>query len=51
MTTSTVQRVPLFNRSRWARFAAVAGPGMIVMLADTGGQRDHCSAERRAVGL
>lgn len=33
--TATTQPIPLFYRSRWARFAAVAGPGMVVMLADT----------------
>src|SRR5271167_666531 len=27
--------LPSYLRSRWARFAAVAGPGMVVMLADT----------------
>lgn len=26
---------PFFTRSRWARFAAIAGPGLVVMLADT----------------
>lgn len=33
--TSAVQRAPLFHRARWVRFAAVAGPGIVVMLADT----------------
>ncbi len=33
--TTTVQRAPLFHRARWVRFAAVAGPGIVVMLADT----------------
>lgn len=32
---SAVQRAPLFHRARWVRFAAVAGPGIVVMLADT----------------
>lgn len=27
--------IPFRQRSRWARFAAIAGPGMVVMLADT----------------
>lgn len=34
MNTSSTTAAPLF-RSRWARFAAVAGPGLVVMLADT----------------
>ena len=33
--TSAVQRAPLFHRARWVRFATVAGPGIVVMLADT----------------
>ena len=33
--TDTVASLPIFNRARWARFALVAGPGMVVMLADT----------------
>lgn len=33
--TGTVASQPIFNRARWARFALVAGPGMVVMLADT----------------
>ena len=33
--TTAVQRAPLFHRARWVRFAAVAGPGIVVMLADT----------------
>lgn len=33
--TNIVQPIPLFDRTRWVRFAAVAGPGMVVMLADT----------------
>src|SRR5674476_1290973 len=33
--TTTGPPIPLFARARWARFAAVAGPGMVVMLADT----------------
>ena len=33
--TTVVQRAPLFHRVRWVRFAAVAGPGIVVMLADT----------------
>ena len=33
--TSAVQRAPLFHRARWVRFAAVTGPGIVVMLADT----------------
>lgn len=35
---SSIQPVSLLrrlNRSRWTRFAAVVGPGMVVMLADT----------------
>ena len=33
---SKIARIPSHNKlSRWARFAAVAGPGMVVMLADT----------------
>lgn len=27
--------MPLIAKSRWTRFAAVAGPGIVVMLADT----------------
>ncbi len=34
-TAATPIKKPVSNRSRWARFAAVAGPGMVVMLADT----------------
>ncbi len=30
MNTATVARAP-----RWSRFAAVTGPGLVVMLADT----------------
>lgn len=33
--TTAVQRTPLFHRARWVRFAAVVGPGIVVMLADT----------------
>ena len=33
--TTAVQRAPLFHRARWVRFAAVVGPGIVVMLADT----------------
>jgi Mn2+/Fe2+ NRAMP family transporter len=33
--TTAVQRVPLFHRARWVRFASVVGPGIVVMLADT----------------
>ena len=33
--TTAVQRDPLFHRARWVRFAAVVGPGIVVMLADT----------------
>jgi NRAMP (natural resistance-associated macrophage protein)-like metal ion transporter len=33
--TTAVQRAPLFHRARWVRFAAVIGPGIVVMLADT----------------
>src|ERR1035437_9593268 len=33
--TTAVQRAPLFHRARWMRFAVVAGPGLVVMLADT----------------
>ena len=33
--TTAVQRAPLFHRARWVRFATVAGPGIVVMLADT----------------
>ena len=33
--THASQATPSFRRSRWIRFAAVAGPGMVVMLADT----------------
>lgn len=33
--TTTGSPIPLFDRARWARFAAVAGPGIVVMLADT----------------
>lgn len=33
--TSVASPTPPINRSRWARFAAVAGPGLVVMLADT----------------
>lgn len=33
--SDTVASLPIFNRARWARFALVAGPGMVVMLADT----------------
>jgi len=32
-TFATLNRTP--SRSHWARFAAVAGPGLVVMLADT----------------
>jgi Mn2+/Fe2+ NRAMP family transporter len=34
MTDSTA-RLPILNVARWRRFALVAGPGMVVMLADT----------------
>ena len=33
--TNIIQPTPLFDRARWVRFAAVTGPGMVVMLADT----------------
>ena len=33
--TTAAQRAPLFHRARWVRFAAVVGPGIVVMLADT----------------
>ena len=33
--TDTVQPISLFDRGRWMRFAVVAGPGLVVMLADT----------------
>ncbi len=33
--TATTQSIPYKNRSHWTRWMAVAGPGMVVMLADT----------------
>src|ERR1035437_1046459 len=35
LMTDTVQPISLFHRARWVRFATVAGPGIVVMLADT----------------
>jgi NRAMP (natural resistance-associated macrophage protein)-like metal ion transporter len=35
MLESTLQKPTVLGRSRWARFVAVAGPGVVVMLADT----------------
>lgn len=35
MSSSPSGRAPPLSLSRWTRFAAVAGPGLVVMLADT----------------